>query len=353
MGGRFPLTTTGEGEGRLPRLTARDKLVFAGKILVSVALLGLCIHYVDFGSTLAALSKIAWPPLILAFIFATVGTVVLPAFMTHSAMRVTGMRKSMAELIALNFSVRFYVIVLPRIASIWIRWRRYGDGVLKGDTFALIAFERAVQMLTLCSLSAVALVLEQDRLGHAGWLTLQASLVATVISVGILAAFLFRPAAILLTSVTVRLEPFLPTPISRRLTSLVEAVAAYRHMSPGRTGLIFWWSLVGFALFIMSSYVVAIALGLKISILALTWVRSFVFLMTLMPLSIAGIGLREVGFVGLLSLYGMAAEDALAFSLANFALQLGMAVIGALFELRLLFLHDKAASRASPAEVKA
>ena len=46
---------------------------------------------------------------------------------------------------------------------------------------------------------------------------------------------------------------------------------------------------------------------------------------TLVPITIAGVGVREAGFIGFLGIYGISAADALAFSLTNFGLQLAIA----------------------------
>jgi hypothetical protein len=71
--------------------------------------------------------------------------------------------------------------------------------------------------------------------------------------------------------------------------------------------------------------------------IALTWgewaiVYAGVSLLVLLPISIAGIGLREGGYVGVLALFGIASGSALAISFAVFGFTLLGAAIGGALE---------------------
>jgi hypothetical protein len=56
-------------------------------------------------------------------------------------------------------------------------------------------------------------------------------------------------------------------------------------------------------------------------------------LLVFLPISISGIGVRELGFVGVLRLFEIDISTALTLSLLVFSLQIVGAAIGALFEL--------------------
>jgi hypothetical protein len=56
-------------------------------------------------------------------------------------------------------------------------------------------------------------------------------------------------------------------------------------------------------------------------------------LVLLLPISIGGIGLRDVTLVGMLGGFGIATDQALALSLALLGLQLAMVVVGAILML--------------------
>ncbi len=79
--------------------------------------------------------------------------------------------------------------------------------------------------------------------------------------------------------------------------------------------------------------VLAQGLGIELPIAAWFLAYAGVALLTLMPISIAGLGLRESGYVGLLAMVGVAATQALSLSLVLFAYILFGAMLGWIVEL--------------------
>jgi len=73
-------------------------------------------------------------------------------------------------------------------------------------------------------------------------------------------------------------------------------------------------------------------MGIDISIYALAWIRAIIMLMALVPVTIAGLGIREVGFIVFLELYGVPKSSAFAFSLLLFFQHIIIASIGLLNE---------------------
>lgn len=79
------------------------------------------------------------------------------------------------------------------------------------------------------------------------------------------------------------------------------------------------------------------AVGLGISPLTLGWVRTAVMVLVMLPITIAGFGVREGALVAILAQYGVPGEEAVAFSLLMFALAtLPNGAIGGLLEARRL-----------------
>jgi hypothetical protein len=79
-------------------------------------------------------------------------------------------------------------------------------------------------------------------------------------------------------------------------------------------------------------YIVALAVNVHLSILAIGWIRSLLTILQLLPFSIAGLGLREVSVVMLLREYGIIEPLALTFSLAIFGLMVLGGLIGGALE---------------------
>jgi uncharacterized protein (TIRG00374 family) len=78
----------------------------------------------------------------------------------------------------------------------------------------------------------------------------------------------------------------------------------------------------------------AAAFGVHVPFLLFVVIVPVIILITLLPISIAGLGVREVGFVYLFGLAGISAEIALALSLLIRLLDLLMALPGAWFYIR-------------------
>ena len=81
-------------------------------------------------------------------------------------------------------------------------------------------------------------------------------------------------------------------------------------------------------------YVIAIAIGLDISFLSICWIRSGLILSTMIPVSVAGLGAREITAIALLIPLGFSEAQAVGFSMLIFlvtAVIIGL--IGGFFEL--------------------
>ena len=83
---------------------------------------------------------------------------------------------------------------------------------------------------------------------------------------------------------------------------------------------------------VLITMVLARTLGIHISIIDWFWIFGFVSVLQFLPISIAGIGVREVSFVGILALFSVSSAVALSLSLSIFAVQLLFAFVGFLVE---------------------
>jgi uncharacterized membrane protein YbhN (UPF0104 family) len=77
---------------------------------------------------------------------------------------------------------------------------------------------------------------------------------------------------------------------------------------------------------------ICMALSIEVSFVQLMWVVPVVSLLQSLPISIAGIGVREGAYVYLLQLQGVPGESALALSLTVFGIQVLIALAGGLLQ---------------------
>jgi len=79
---------------------------------------------------------------------------------------------------------------------------------------------------------------------------------------------------------------------------------------------------------VVSGWIAALALGISVSPFVLGWIHLAVTLAAVLPLTIAGVGLREGTAVALLSINGVPVSEAVALSVVLIALELVLASTG-------------------------
>ncbi len=130
-----------------------------------------------------------------------------------------------------------------------------------------------------------------------------------------------------LTAVRLRLQKLLPRGLSDKLAQLT--VGVYIDYRSRHTGWKVIWTSLLFQFFSILIYVlVARALNLSLSFLDLLAVVPLVTLLTLLPLSLNGLGLREGGFVFLLARLHVSNTEALSLSLLFYTIPVILSVVG-------------------------
>lgn len=300
------------------------------KVVVSVALLVALVAVSDVDRLPAVLA--ATDPLLFALGTAVVlaGSVVVPAFGARIMLRSAMLELSLAELVRTNFVVRFYSLVLPRSTATAVRWLKYRRGGHGRDAFALMAFETLVHSLLAGVVATVVLWLELDGLSPRA--TALGVLAAVVVSTALL-AFATAPFALPRAGEVLRravriVSVRLPAGAGTRLDRAAAAVAEYHGMTPGHALQVAGLAVLSLVLAVGGQYVYVLALDVPVTLAALLWIRSVTYVLTLFPFTIAGAGVREIGYVAFLTLYGVDTADALALALLVLGSNLVAGLVG-------------------------
>jgi uncharacterized protein (TIRG00374 family) len=129
--------------------------------------------------------------------------------------------------------------------------------------------------------------------------------------------------------------------IASTLRKFFDTIDRFRDCSIPAIVFILGISIITQIIGITVYYTLALSMDIEISFFAMGWIRSAVLLILLIPVSISGLGLREVSLLFLLRPYGVEDDKALALSLAIFgvtAVLIGL--IGGLLELRKFLLES-------------
>ncbi|MGH6915000.1 MAG: lysylphosphatidylglycerol synthase domain-containing protein, partial [Geminicoccales bacterium] len=154
-------------------------------------------------------------------------------------------------------------------------------------------------------------------------------MLAALAALLVLYAMVFMSAPPLLGSVRQKLSRWWP----KKLASLRQAVSQSRALPTELVAKVFALGILTHGLGVVAFGLVAMSLGLDLSIATIAWTRSAAVLIAILPISIAGLGVRESAMVVLLASYGIDAADALSYSLLAFATTvLAMGLVGGLLE---------------------
>ncbi len=315
---------------------------FLVRAAITVAILIGCFYLVDIDELGSALTMAEPRYLFMTMLITVLGTIIVPALLTWNALHVERLTLSLGRLVMINFAMRFYMLVLPRPVSMGMRWARYKKGGTGYDALALMVFERIVQVLVYSFSATLLLGLSIQSLpDYGGYVWLAAASIFLVALLGI-APFFSPLANRLLSWFVAKSQTFMPRFIYRGLVKLLDAVAVFHKLSPLRVFFAVACSLAGYGLLIAASWVLMQTMNFSVPLLALAWIRSTVFLMAQIPLTVGGIGIREAGFIGLLGMYGVSEHDALAFSLLFLFIHILIGLFGVAYDgFRWLFDESK------------
>jgi uncharacterized protein (TIRG00374 family) len=297
------------------------------KLGISIGLLAWLLLRSDIGQVLASLEKLS-PPVIAsvaALIPVMVGVAALKWWLFVPGHRVR-------DLVRLNLVGVFYSIVLPgQVAGEAVKAYRLGAGRADAEEIAAsVVVDKVNGMIGLLALGIVGA--HASRLGIPGSLVVSFS-ATLVIGLALLYSLhlpLLRRSIETTIGFVARRWSF-AKPLVQRLALFLAASARYL----GRPGLMIASVLLGILyqlLCITVILIVAPEFGIDVPLVEWLWIFAVVATAALLPLSIAGLGIREGAFVAVLGLLQVPSASALALSLTIFATQLATALLGGLIE---------------------
>lgn len=293
------------------------------KVVVSVGLLGwLLLEYA--GADLSNALSRAWVPVLLAAFAVNFSASMLIPTLVHK--RALGPRDelSLLQLLKVNLAVKFYAMVLPRGVSMGIRWARYRKPLGGRSAAGLVIVELATQVLGAAAIAVIGIAVEWEQLGDGAipltGIALLMLAAAGIIIYALLVQTSFRPMA--------RLSNWTQSRVGLSADQVRGGGLRSRQLAPVVT-----LTLAGQILIVLAAWFVSVDLDLGLSFAAVAWMRSIISLVALVPFTVAGLGIREAGYVAFAAFYGVSGGDALAFALVLLGIQLAIALMGGVLEM--------------------
>lgn len=294
------------------------------RVAVAAAALGLLFHFVPLSSVVEALAGLhpgyLAAGVFLQFVLRAVATVRMKVIADNQSIDL-----GHAALFRILLASQFYSMLLPGpIAGGGATWVKYVQQGSDGRAAAVaIVLNRGVAVLVMVTVGACAVFL--DLREAQSWATAGAALAGAA-----LLALAFVPWA---TSPGEGGPP--PGSRARRaVRELAGRLLLFGRIPPAGKALVVLSSVVYEVVGAGVMWLFARAVGLDLPLLTVVWIRAALQLVLTLPLSVAGLGIREAGLVGLGALVGVPAAAAVTWSLTTFFGGLVVAAVGGLLEAR-------------------
>jgi glycosyltransferase 2 family protein len=248
-----------------------------------------------------------------------------------------GMTLSVLQILGISFSTIFYGLFLPGgyLTGGLVRWHKLSKPDNKSaEAVAAIIFDNIVDIITLCTLGILFWVL--DKPSDRSYIGLSLGTILGGLFVVYILIFT-RTVSPSIGNLNLNNLPFIPNILHDKANKLIISLRQYRNLSQGHLGVILVLSLACNLFSIFAHYLFALSLNVNITFITMAWVRSSLFILSMLPISISGLGVREGALVFLLKPYGVSAADAVALSFLLRSLGLCIAGIGGLLEAGKLF----------------
>jgi uncharacterized protein (TIRG00374 family) len=298
-------------------------LVRAVKVAVSLGLLVFLIHRAGLGEMADVFRSASAAGLALA-LTVYIGTIFLISWRWQVLLVSQQAPVPFGQTLALYFIGFFFNNFLPTSIGGDI-YRALGAGRVSGRRAvcaASVLVERLMGMLAVAALAILAAILLARQLADGPIRALAVGFGITMLL--LLAVFFHRRTFQLLESVTQRLSLW---GLDAKLLRLYEALSLYRSQKRSLT-LVFILSVAYQLLIVVFSYLVGLALGLAIPFRYFLLCVPFTVIISLVPISINGVGVRESGYVFLLSKIGHSSSEAISLSLLIYGLSLLASLTG-------------------------
>lgn len=292
------------------------------KFLFATVSLVVLFYFVPLSETVAALRDIdpLWFSIavIAQFVMRAAGTVRMQVVAASQ-----GILLSLPQLYRLLLAVHFYSVLLPGPlfggSASWIKYKQHGAG--SHAAAATVVVNRAVGIGVKVALGVCAWMF--DRVSE-----------TPMLGFGCVLTVLFVSGIVVLTPQPDSVEQRQAGGgrVGRLAHEMLRRIVLLRRIP--RYGK-FVILASAFAQDLLGTFVIlgfAIAVGINVDFLTVLWIRAALSLILLLPVTVAGLGVREASLVGLGALIGLDSVTAVTWSFAILAGTLTVAAVGGLVE---------------------
>jgi len=241
---------------------------------------------------------------------------------------------SLLSLVKINLISQFYVIFMPSaLGTEAVRWYKVTRNE-KGRRFffTVTLFERIIFILIILIFGFCPLFILPD---HPGTIALKNNImplaIALLILAGVCLSFFICPT--ISNKFISLLRGLLPIKWQEKLNHIYQNDSLNGNLYQALFLKIFGLSILWQLIFILRLFLIFKAADIGLNIMEVAWICSLVLLLQVLPISFAGLGIREGAYAYFLSLFNFQPEKGVLIGILFFSQMIIIAMIGWFFEL--------------------
>lgn len=308
-----------------------NALKLALRVGFSLALLAVVLWKIPLDAFLSHLGDVDLVPMFASYLLIPVMGYI-DANRTKMMTDLQEMTLSVAAICRINFITSFYSLFLPGyLAGGVIRWHRIAKHDKKpAQALAIVLYGRVLSTLISVAIGFGCWALDaQARSVPAYGIALAVLFVGLVIGYWVL--FTGQHASGM--AHWLDRQSWVPKVFSSKLGKVLHAASRFDQLGARRlaatVALLCVHELIG----ILSFYWLAVALHLPLSFISIGWIRCYIALITMLPLTLMGIGVRDGSLILLLKTYAIAPALAVSYSTLLLGRTFILGLLGGLCEL--------------------
>lgn len=326
----------------IKHLLKNKRTILYLKCLVALSMLVIIFQIIPIADVFGALQNIVLSYAIAAYAI-LVGIRYILAYRIKILTDVHKIKISIQGLFEISLITSMYGLLLPgTLAGGAVRWYKLSNISNKpAESLAAIVYDRLMSTIGFTMVGTIFWIIEHQ--AQSGY-KIGAMLIAATFILLLSYIFAFnRYAGILLLKLINNLV-FVPIFLREKFVKLVNVSMEYRTISEWKHVKIFISTVIFEVFGVLAMYFLAFSLDLSITIIQIGWIRSAILLVSMIPVTFAGIGVREGSLILLLGSYGIAASDAVALSFLILIGNFVLALLGGAFELTNTFFSSQSAN---------
>jgi hypothetical protein len=245
-----------------------------------------------------------------------------------------GITLATLELFKINLITGFYGLLLPGgpVPAGIVRWYRMASKDNKpAEALSVVLLNR---LLDYWSLALVALGFWLlDDVAHSN-LLLGTVLAAVFIGLSLLYVVSTHQTTWRLFDHLVEALPLIPEFVRQKLRKLSSSLSQFNGLGLGAHSSVLALCVIRSLLNVATLYCLALAIGIDLSVITIGWAGSLTGLLSILPITYAGLGLREASLIVLFEPYGISKAEIFSLSMLWFSGSVLVAACGGVLEAR-------------------